>query len=76
MKMYIGVTDNNWYENLKNGDCDEINFWRPGGRTQFKALNVGDMFLFKLHNPLNYLVGGGFFLNFSLLPTQYLQKKR
>ena len=68
MKMYIGVTDNNWYENLKNGDHDEINFWRPGGKTPFKALNVGDMFLFKLHNPLNYLVGGGFFLNFSLLP--------
>ena len=27
------------------------------------------MFLFKLHHPANYIVGGGFYVRFSLLPT-------
>src|SRR5690554_1069787 len=27
------------------------------------------MFLFKLHSPRNYIVGGGFFLKFSILPS-------
>ncbi|MBM7658458.1 HNH endonuclease [Sporolactobacillus spathodeae] len=69
MKMYVGVTDFDWFKTLKQANCDEVNFWKPGGRTNFKALNEGDIFLFKTHSPRNYIVGGGFFLNYSILPT-------
>lgn len=69
MKMYVGVTDFDWYSILKQAKCDEVNFWKPGGKFNFKALNVNDMFLFKLHSPNNYIVGGGFFVRFSILPT-------
>jgi putative restriction endonuclease len=66
---YIGVTDGDWYEFLSNRpDLTEVNFWQPGGSRQFKALSPGELFLFKLHSPNNYVVGGGFFATSSLLP--------
>ena len=69
MRMYVGITDFDWFKTLKQANCDEVNFWKPGGRTNFKVLNEGDMFLFKLHSPRDYIVGGGFFLKFSILPS-------
>lgn len=36
---------------------------------RFKALAPGELFLFKLHSPNNYIVGGGFFATSSLLPV-------
>jgi putative restriction endonuclease len=66
---YVGITDRDWFEFLRSReDLDEVNFWQPGGRTQFRALSVDEPFLFKLHSPLNYIVGGGFFTHSSLLP--------
>ncbi|KUO73233.1 MAG: restriction endonuclease [Clostridia bacterium BRH_c25] len=69
MKIYVGITDFDWFKNLKISNCDEVNFWKPGGRTNFKALDEGDIFLFKLHSPKDYIVGGGAFLKFSILPS-------
>lgn len=67
--MYVGITDYDWFKTLKQANCDEVNFWKPGGKTNFKALDEGDLFLFKLHSPQDYIVGGGFFLKFSILPS-------
>ena len=69
MKIYVGVTDYDWFTILKNANCDEVNFWRPGTGTNFKALEPNDLFLFKLHSPRNYIVGGGYFVRYSILPT-------
>ncbi|MCK9548461.1 MAG: HNH endonuclease [Sphaerochaeta sp.] len=69
MKAYVGVTDQKWYQYLFDKGFDEINFWRPGGSSVFRALEAGELFLFKLHAPQNYIVGGGFFTRFSILPT-------
>ncbi len=68
MNAYVGVTDQQWYEYLSDKGFDEINFWRPRGGA-FKSLEPGELFLFKLHAPLHYIVGGGFFVRFSILPT-------
>ena len=67
MIMYVGVTDWNWFQQLSNQRPDEVNFWNPSGRP-FKALQEGELFLFKLHAPRNYIVGGGYFVRFSALP--------
>ncbi len=67
MVLYVGVTDENWYQQLSAQKPDEVNFWSPSGRP-FKALQEGELFLFKLHAPRNYIVGGGFFVRFSALP--------
>jgi putative restriction endonuclease len=68
MKLFVGVTDNGWFKFLAERRPDELNFWLPAGNQAFRALNVGDSFLFKLHSPLNFIVGGGFFVSYSALP--------
>ena len=69
MNIYVGVTDNDWFEMLASLDnVDEVNFWQPSGSTRFRALSPGEPFLFKLHSPLNYIVGGGFFAHSTILP--------
>jgi HNH endonuclease len=69
MRLYVGVTDNDWYDFLSQlPNVDEVNFWQPGGSQLFKRLNPGELFLFKLHSPHNFIVGGGFFTHASLLP--------
>jgi putative restriction endonuclease len=47
---------------------DEVNFWAPSGRTNFRSLQPGELFLFKLHAPHNFIVGGGVFSHGSNLP--------
>lgn len=69
MKIYVGITDSNWYNYLSSIQPDELNFWQPGGKQVFKALKPNEIFLFKLHSPLNYIVGGGFFVRHSFLPV-------
>lgn len=70
MKLYVGVTDNDWYRFLKQlPNVDEVNFWQPGGSHLFKALRPGELFLFKLHSPENFIAGGGFFTHPSILPV-------
>ena len=66
MKFYIGVTDNKWWNFLKSNNPDEVNFWKPGAKS-FRAITPGAPFLFKLHSPYNYIVGGGFFVSYSIL---------
>ncbi len=69
MKLYVGVTDGDWYRFLsQRSHLDEVNFWQPGGRRVFSALSPGELFLFKLHYPDNAIVGGGVFATSSILP--------
>jgi len=70
VKSYVGVTDSDWFELLRAQDVlDEVNFWQPSGSRQFKVLEPGELFLFKLHSPQNYIVGGGIFTHSTLLPV-------
>jgi putative restriction endonuclease len=68
LKFYVGVTDNSWFTFLADRRPDEVNFWQPGGTTTFRRLSPGELFLFKLHAPLNFITGGGFFVKHSLVP--------
>jgi len=69
LQAYIGVTDKDWYRYLSGlPGIDEVNFWQPGGHQRFQALNPGEPFLFKLHSPDNYIVGGGFFAHSTICP--------
>ncbi len=68
MKFYVAVTDDHWFRFLAERQPDEVTFWRPKGTTAVRAISAGEPFLFKLHSPNNYIVGGGFFVRHSLLP--------
>lgn len=70
MKAYVGVTDNDWFAYLSQMDgVDEVNFWQPSAGHAFKALQPGELFLFKLHSPQDYIVGGGVFAYWTKLPV-------
>lgn len=68
MRFWIGITDNDWFDFLSKQQPDEVNFWKPSGKGIFKLLSSGELFLFKLHSPLNYIVGGGFFVKHFNVP--------
>jgi len=69
MNFFIGITDQAWFDSLSSlPSPDEVNFWQPSGKTTFRALQPGELFLFKLHSPNDYIVGGGFFAHPTLLP--------
>ena len=70
MKIYVAVTDGEWYGFLRSKpQLDEVNFWQPGGNRKFEALESGEPFLFKLHYPEHFIVGGGFFAHASIFPV-------
>jgi putative restriction endonuclease len=69
MNFFVGVTDYDWFLlHASKPVVEEVNFWRPSSTAPFKALRTGEMFLFKLHAPRNFIVGGGFFTRFVQLP--------
>lgn len=69
MKLWVGVTDKDWYEYLALQRPDEVNFWQPSASRAFRVLEPGEPFLFKLHSPDNFIVGGGYFVRYSALPA-------
>lgn len=61
VRLVVAVTDRDWFEDLRRQpELDEVNFWSPSPGS-FQALQAGELFLFKLHAPLNKIVGGGIF---------------
>lgn len=69
MNFFVAVTDYDWFQlHGSKSHVLEVNFWRPSPEASFKALSAGEMLLFKLHSPRNFIVGGGFFTRFAHLP--------
>jgi putative restriction endonuclease len=68
VKLVVAITDYDWFQALRvREDWPEVNFWAPSA-TNFKALQSGEFFLFKLHAPRNFIVGGGVFAHAMTLP--------
>jgi putative restriction endonuclease len=68
VRLVVAVTDRDWFDHLRAKiPLPEVNFWAPGA-APFKALQPGELFLFKLHAPLNFIVGGGVFTYANVIP--------
>ena len=68
INLVIAVTDGDWFEMLRRQpNLSEVNFWAPSA-ANFRALQPGELFLFKLHAPRNVIVGGGIFAYANALP--------
>jgi putative restriction endonuclease len=68
INLVVAVTDGDWFELLRQqSNLNEVNFWAPSAAS-FRALQPGEMFLFKLHAPRNVIVGGGVFAYANSLP--------
>ena len=56
MRLIVAVTDNDWFAlHASKPDVDEVNFWRLSPDAPFHALQPGEILLFKLHSPENYI---------------------
>ncbi len=77
MRLYVGVTDQDWFDYLRSQPgIDEVNFWQPSPNAEFRALNKGDLFLFKLHRSRrthnqDLIAGGGVFVSYSTFPISF-----
>jgi putative restriction endonuclease len=68
VRLVVAVTDGDWFDHLRvKSELAELNFWSPSA-TNFRALEPGELFLFKLHAPRNFIVGGGVFAYANSLP--------
>ena len=68
INLVIALTDSDWFEMLRHqANLKEVNFWAPSA-TNFRALQPGELFLFKLRSPRNFIVGGGIFAHANSLP--------
>jgi len=68
IKLVVAVTDREWFDHLRTKlALSEVNFWSPSG-VAFRALEAGELFLFKLHAPDHAIVGGGVFAYANTLP--------
>ncbi len=68
VNLVVAVTDDDWFEMLRSqSNLTELNFWAPSA-ANFRALQPGELFLFKLHSPRNVIVGGGIFAYANTLP--------
>lgn len=71
MKVWVGITDHEWFRFLARLKPDEVNFWQPSAGRAPVRLTPGAPFLFKLHAAQGgRIVGGGFFAHYSTFPVR------
>jgi len=70
MRMLVALTDREWARHLRqHQELEEVNFWRPQSKDEFRALEPGEPLLFKLHAPERAICGVGWFEGFTKLPV-------
>lgn len=70
VNLFIANTDNGWFDFLASEpNLKEVNFWWPG-EMGFRAIQPGELLVFRLKRPRNKIGGFGVFSNHSLLPVQ------
>ncbi len=70
VNLFVANTDNAWFDFLSSEDnVEEVNFWWPGERA-FRAIQQGELLVFRLKSPRNKIGGFGIFSNHWPLPVQ------
>jgi putative restriction endonuclease len=70
VNLFVANTDNAWFDFLSSeANINEVNFWWPG-EMAFRAIQPGELLVFRLKSPRNKIGGFGVFSNHSPLPIQ------
>jgi putative restriction endonuclease len=70
VNLFVANTDNAWFDFLSSEpNISEVNFWWPG-EMPFRALEPGELLVFRLKSPRNRIGGFGVFSSHSSLPIQ------
>ena len=73
MHGFIAITDFDWMRHLRAQGValEEANFWKPGGRAEFKSIAEGEPIFFKLKKKHGDVIAGfGQFRRFVRLPAR------
>ncbi|MFZ1679442.1 MAG: HNH endonuclease [Rhizobiaceae bacterium] len=69
-ELYVANTDNEWYDFLKSrAPLEDVNFWKPTPQT-FRAIDEGQLFVFRLKSPRNCIGGYGLLASSINVPIQ------
>jgi len=69
VRGFVAPTDHGWYQFFLNAPArEEVNFWRPGG-LNFRAIEPGEPFFFKLKGRHDAIGGFGIFARSARLPV-------
>jgi putative restriction endonuclease len=69
--LYVANTDNAWFDFLfAHQPHEEVNFWKPS-RQIFKAIDEGELFLFRLKAPRNVIGGYGILASSINAPIKF-----
>ena len=69
-EFYIGNTDNEWFDFLKaRQPLEDVNFWKPSPQV-FRAIDEGQLFVFRLKAPRNVIGGYGILASNINVPIQ------
>ena len=73
INIVVAITDYDWFRTLRDlPNLSEVNFWSPGTQN-FRALQPGELFLFKLKARYgDKIVGGGIFAHNTFLPLSVM----
>lgn len=70
VSLFVANTDNSWFDFLSSErNLAEVNFWWPG-EMAFRAIQAGELLVFRLKSPRNKIGGFGIFSSHSPLPIQ------
>lgn len=70
MRLYVAVTDPDWFRHVRDAAPVEINFWMPRDTRRFLSLSPNELFLFKLRGDREArVVGGGYFIEKINMPA-------
>jgi putative restriction endonuclease len=70
VNLFVANTDNAWFDFLSSeSNVAEVNFWSPG-EMAFRAIEPGELLVFRLKSPRNKIGGFGVFSSHSRLPIQ------
>ena len=68
--IYIGQTDNSWFDFLyERQPFEEINFWKPSVQ-HFRVIEEGELFFFRLKSPRGVIGGYGTLVSSINAPIQ------
>ncbi|MGJ5179550.1 HNH endonuclease [Bradyrhizobium oligotrophicum] len=69
-ELYLANTDNAWFDFLKaRSPLEDVNFWKPTAQP-FKAIEEGQLFVFRLKSPRNRIGGYGMLASSINVPIQ------
>jgi putative restriction endonuclease len=71
VKGFVANTDFDWFTFLvARQPLEEVNFWQPSGRDEFRALAPGEPFFFRLKKPHYTIAGFGLFARHEIVSAK------